>query len=101
MSVADRRQLAEAAARRMGWGESPAQPGEWFNADTRPKRVGAPSLDDPAFCWAMLEWLDVAWMREEGATHRDHAGHKVIAQVTRECWPEALARAVLASEEEA
>jgi hypothetical protein len=70
-----------------------------------PWRYGRPSLDDPAFCWVMLEWLC------------EHGGAAAVAPISEGrwavswrslAWPEhhgstraeALARAVIAAKEE-
>ena len=55
----DRRQLAEDAARAMGWTAGRgypegAAPFSWLNESG--ERVRDPSLNDPALCWELFIW---------------------------------------------
>ena len=97
----ERRDLAERAARAMGHtptahkgppGYKPAV--RWTDANGRP--VPDPSLDDAALCWAMLEWLDERRIDDDSII--EGAMFDVLNMPVTE-WPEALARAVVATAE--
>jgi len=95
--MTDRIQLAEDAAYIVGW--SVAGPDGHY--DRGGNRVPAPSLDDPAFCWAMLEWLlardEALLLGRDGTFDRRPYGQHELGAAND--WPEALARAVVAAGE--
>ena len=114
----DDRDLAEQAALAMGWqpwqgstrGVPRCSATPWCNADG--DTVPDPSLDDPAFWGAMLEWLLAKsgdWGLEIAPTIRDlpdgvdglQIQWNTLESVQADTLTAALARAVIAAKEEA
>jgi len=104
--MTDDRDLAEQAALAMGW-----LPHDALNWRRDGVYVKPPSLADPAFCWAMLEWLLAKsgdWGLEIAPTIRDlpdgvdglQIQWNTLESVQADTLTEALARAVIAAKEE-
>ena len=98
----DRQQLAEDAARAMGW-SAPRTTGpyplQWARPGSGPggwDRMPRPSLDDPAFCWAMqVRLLDAySQMRLRRSKHGRRKWH--VRGHQGDTAEEAMARALIA-----